>query len=135
MFSTWSEKDRKPTLFTRDGKGTPMYGICHWEIFTDDLEKGTSVYKELFGWTIEPWMEGYAGIKTGEGQIGGGLAKMDKPGVTLYVEVPDIEAMLAKAQGLGATVAVPKTALPNDMGAFAVFQAPNGTQIGIWAKS
>jgi uncharacterized protein len=80
-----------------------------------DGEKLRSYYSELFDWKFDPVAEGptdYAtlpreGNVNSEGAgIGGGVGEGPEgyPGhVTFYVEVPDVEASLAKAEELGGT--------------------------------
>lgn len=62
--------------------------------------------------------------------IGGGIgAGAQSSHVTFYVEVPDVEAPLAKAESLGATRLMgPDTAGPVEIG---VFNDPEGHMIGV----
>ncbi len=85
--------------------------VVHFEIVGRDAKKLQSYYSDLFGWEIDsnnPMNYGTVqreGNLTPEGVgIGGGVG----PGpegysghVTFYVEVPDVEAALAKAESLG----------------------------------
>lgn len=48
-----------------------------------------------------------------------------------YVNVDDIEAYIAKAQGLGAKVVVPKVDIPG-YGSFAWIADPDGNTVGLW---
>ena len=48
----------------------------------------------------------------------------------IYFNVDDLDATLSKATEAGATVLVPKTAIPN-VGHFAMFTDPEGIAIGI----
>ena len=52
---------------------------------------------------------------------------------TVYVQVNDVDAAVAKAKTLGGNVIVPKTPIPQ-MGHFAIIADPTGAVFGIWAK-
>jgi uncharacterized protein len=85
--------------------------VVHFEIIGKDGAKLQSYYSELFGWEIDANNPMNYGVVSREGNtnadgigIGGGIG----PGpegyeghVTVYVEVPDVEASLAKASSLG----------------------------------
>jgi uncharacterized protein len=87
--------------------------VVHFEIVVKDAEKLHRYYSELFGWEIKADNPMRYGLVDREGNvnadgigIGGGIG----PGpegyeghVTFYVEVPDVEAALAKAESLGGT--------------------------------
>jgi predicted enzyme related to lactoylglutathione lyase len=51
--------------------------------------------------------------------------------ILFYVECDDIEAMLAKAESLGAKAIVQKTEIPGT-GWFGIFLDPTGNQIGVY---
>ena len=90
--------------------------VVHFEILGKDAERTQRYYSELFGWEIKPL--GFEnptqyGLIDRDGNtnadgvgIGGGVGGVPEgyPGhVTVYVEVPDVEAALAKAESLGGT--------------------------------
>jgi predicted enzyme related to lactoylglutathione lyase len=85
--------------------------VVHFEVIGSDAEKLQSYYSELFGWEIDADNPMRYGIVprdvnvNAEGVgIGGGIGPGPEgyPGhVTFYVEVPDVEAALAKAESLG----------------------------------
>ncbi len=85
--------------------------VVHFEILGKDTEKLKSYYSGLFGWEIDSNNPMNYGIVQREGNvnaegvgIGGGIGAIPEeyPGyVTFYVEVPDVEAALAKAERLG----------------------------------
>jgi predicted enzyme related to lactoylglutathione lyase/uncharacterized protein YciI len=106
--------------------------VTWFEISSPNHEKLHDFYAELFEWTITTLPDmGYALIDTGTG-IGGGI--VDAAGaandVTIYVEVTDIDAQLARAQELGGRVVVPVTTIP-DMVTFAQLADPDGNVIGL----
>lgn len=85
--------------------------VVHFEIIGKDAAKLQRYYSDLFGWEIDannPMNYGTVqreGNTTADGVgIGGGVAGGPEgyPGhVTFYIEVPDVEAALAKAETLG----------------------------------
>jgi uncharacterized protein len=103
----------------------------------EDGEKLRGFFGDLFGWKFEVNDElNYGSVsREGNGDIGipGGVGGMP-PGlnghVTFYVEVPDVEAALAKAESLGGTRLMGPVPLPNGptLGQFA---DPEGRMIGV----
>jgi uncharacterized protein len=87
--------------------------VVHFEIVGKDAHKLQDYYSELFGWEIDSNNPMKYGVVQREGNtnadgagIGGGVGPGPEgyPGhVTFYVEVPDVEAALAKAESLGGT--------------------------------
>ena len=87
--------------------------VVHFEIVGKDPRKLHAYYSELFGWEIEANNPMAYGVVQREGNvnadgigIGGGIARGPdgyEGHVTFYVEVPDVEAALARAESLGGT--------------------------------
>lgn len=87
--------------------------VVHFEVIAKDGEKLRGYYADLFGWEINASNPMGYGIVDREGNtnsdgigIGGGVGQgpADYDGhATFYVEVPDVEAALAKAESLGGT--------------------------------
>ena len=85
--------------------------VVHFEIVGKDAEKLKSYYSDLFGWQIDsnnPMNYGIVqrdqNVSADGVGIGGGVgAGPDGYAghVTFYVEVPDVEAALVKAESLG----------------------------------
>ena len=85
--------------------------VVHFEVIGRDAEKLQSYYSELFGWEIDASNPMGYGVVQRDGNvnadgagIGGGVGKGPEGydgHVTFYVEVPDVEAALAKAESLG----------------------------------
>ena len=79
--------------------------VVHFEVMGRDGAALQSFYSGLFGWkfdTSNPM--NYAVVQTAGSGIGGGIGVGPEgyPGhVTFYIEVPDVEAALAKAESLG----------------------------------
>jgi predicted enzyme related to lactoylglutathione lyase len=106
--------------------------VVHWEIGGRDLDALAEFYKALFGWEPASFDPDYRLVDLGEG-VGGGLMRCrdDMPSyVTIYIAVDDLEATLAKVEELGGKPLLPPTPIPG-VGAFALFQDPEGNTIGI----
>ena len=113
--------------------------VVHFEIIGKDGEALHKYYSELFGWEIDADNPMNYGMVAREGNvnaegvgIGGGVAGYaDFPSrVTFYVEVPDVEEALAKAESLGGTrIMGPDTFADQvELGQFA---DPEGHVIGV----
>jgi predicted enzyme related to lactoylglutathione lyase len=114
--------------------------VVHFEVIGKDGEKLRGYYSELFGWAIDANNPVGYGIVTRDGNtneegagIGGGVGQGPdgyEGHVTFYVEVPDVEAALAKAESLGGTrIMGPETIMDSiELGQFA---DPEGHVIGL----
>ena len=116
--------------------------VVHFEITGRDPDKLHSYYSELFDWNIDANNEFKYGIVSREGNtnadgvgIGGGISAGPEgyPGhVTFYVQVPDVEASLAKAESLGGTRMMgPDEVMPGLT--IGLFTDPEGHVIGVMA--
>jgi uncharacterized protein len=87
--------------------------VVHWEVQAKDLPRQQQFFGNLFGWKIDTNNPQQYGMISGAGKdtIGGGIGPaMDAASrVTVYVQVPDINATLEKAQTLGAQTVLPRT--------------------------
>ena len=88
--------------------------VVHWEIEARDPEKLKAFYAELFSWDIG---EGFimnigAGLGGPEPGPGGHIRKSDRSGVTLYIQVRDLEESLAKAVELGGAITLEPMDIP-----------------------
>src|SRR5829696_8212055 len=115
--------------------------VVHFEVIGKDGNKLQSYYGELFGWQIDadnPMNYGTVqrdGNTNAEGVgIGGGVGTGPEGyegHVTFYVEVPDVEAALAKAEELGGS----RMMRPNKMSGVDIesglFTGPEGHVIGV----
>ena len=107
----------------------------HWEIQATNAGHQRAFYSDLFGWPIDannPQNYGMVGA-AGDGAIGGGIGAAPegdgKSYVTFYVEVPDIDAYLSKAESLGAATVMSRTDI--GMVVLAQFRDPEGNIIGL----
>ena len=114
--------------------------VVHFEVIGKDSEKLRGFYSELFGWEIDADNPMNYGIVQREGNttddgigIGGGVGAGPEGysgHVTFHVEVPDVEAALAKAESLGGT----RTMGPDkvmDTIEIGLFQDPEGHLVGV----
>jgi predicted enzyme related to lactoylglutathione lyase len=119
-----------------------MFSVCHFEIPADDVERAQKFYGELFGWKIEKftgptpmeyWSIGTGAEKGETAPLGGGMMLRQAPQqqITIYIEVPSVDAYVDKVKKLGGQVCFPKTAVPG-MGYFAVCLDLENNGFGIW---
>jgi predicted enzyme related to lactoylglutathione lyase len=112
--------------------------VTHFEIYGEAPEKLARFYASLFGWQIEkaPGVD-YWRIQTepkGGNGFGGGLTyrPADGPNSWLYyVTVASVDAALAEALRMGASIVRPKTAVPRT-GWYAVLADPQGNHFAMW---
>ena len=116
------------------------YPVVHFEIAGKDSAKLHEYYGELFGWEIDADNEMGYGLVQREGNtnpdgvgIGGGISRGPEgyPGhVTFYVEVPNVEESLAKAESMGGTRMMgPEEVMPDLI--IGLFNDPEGHTIGV----
>ena len=109
--------------------------VVHFEITGADGSALQSFYRDLFDWKIDAnneWQ--YGMVETGgEGGIPGGIfaGGEDVEYVSFYVDVPDLEARLKKAEKLGAKVVQPPTPTMPGGPTVASIQDPEGHRIGL----
>ncbi len=114
--------------------------VIHFEVIGKDGDKLKGYYTELFDWDIDSDNEMNYGMVQRDGNtnpdgvgIGGGIAggpEGYEGHVMFYVEVPDVEAALAKAEELGGKrVMGPDTIM--DSLTLGHFTDPEGHLIGV----
>ena len=106
--------------------------VNHFEIHGTDGKKTQDFYGSLFGWSIDANNPMNYGMVSPDGEgIGGGIAQaMEKPMVTIYVEVADLDGTLAKVQELGGSTVMPPADVPGGP-RLAQFADPDGNVIGL----
>jgi predicted enzyme related to lactoylglutathione lyase len=113
-------------------KRAPMPAVVHWEVQARDLERQQQFFANLFGWKIDTNNPMSYGMISGAGKdtIGGGIGPaQDAARVTVYVQVPDINATLERATTLGGQTVMPRSAYgPVTM---ALFRDLEGNVIGL----
>jgi predicted enzyme related to lactoylglutathione lyase len=116
--------------------------VVHFEIHTDDPQRAIRFYTDLFGWSFQKFEHAdYWLVTTGPSDqpgIDGGLMPREggKSGdrITSYVcvvDVPDIDATIAKAKSLGAPQTDAKTPVPG-IGWSAYFKDTEGNTFGVF---
>ncbi len=108
--------------------------VIHFEILGPDGKQLQDFYSALFGWDIDANNEmqyGMIGPQDGSG-IGGGISASEdgKPMVTVYIDVPDLEASLAKVESLGGKVIMPPMDVPGGP-KIAMFSDTAGNMVGL----
>lgn len=73
----------------------------------------------------------HQGGKGGDDEHGRAVQAAGERGLKDYVEVDDIDAVLAKVESLGGTIVMPKEMIP-EVGLVAMIQETEGNGIGIW---
>ena len=107
--------------------------VIHFEIGCKDIPRTQDFYAKLFDWNIQPAGPA-AMIQTGgTGGIQGHITALGHEPfnyVTVYVQVDDIGAYLAKAEQLGGKRIVGPIEIPT--GSFAWMADPEGNTIGLF---
>ncbi len=106
--------------------------IVHFEIPADDVSRARKFYGDLLGWTFQE-MGDYTLIQCGGDGPNGGMMKRAMPGQTItnYIQVEDLDGYTQKAQSLGATLVVPRTAVPG-MGWWTQLRDTEGNIFALW---
>lgn len=114
--------------------------VFHFEIPVRDMGRAVAFYEAVFGYRLRREnVDGYemAFFPRTDGAPGasGALAKGDvykptKDGAIIYFDVPDIDAILKRAQARGAKVLLPKKDI-GDAGFVAEFEDSEGNRIAL----
>lgn len=107
------------------------------EVVSTDVPASGDFYRDLFDWpvvtddTMNYTMTNFENASPGIGFPAADEAQGMSPGsVVVYVDVADIDATLARARRLGATVYQDKTEVPT-VGWIALLGDPGGNRIGL----
>lgn len=122
----------------------PSHGAAvHFDMPAKDPDKLGAFYSELAGWKVEKWQgskgDPYWMVKTPSGglfmdSINGGIFrhKGDIPfQYVIYLTTDNIDESVAKAKGLGASVAQEKDPIP-EVGYIAILKDPEGNAFGFF---
>jgi uncharacterized protein len=113
--------------------------VVHFEVMGDDGDKLRAFYSDLFDWKIDTNNPMGYGIVDRENNlnsdgvgIGGGVGgSPEYPShVTFYVEVPDVEAALAKAESLGGSRVMGPDVVTEGV-EIGLFSDPDGLMVGL----
>ncbi len=105
--------------------------VNYFEIGSADPDAARSFYGSLFDWSFgEPSPEGYRMVNDDQGGLWDTSSLGGTPWAIFYAQVDDVQVAIARAESLGATVAVPLV----DGGAieFAHLLDPQGNRFGVW---
>jgi predicted enzyme related to lactoylglutathione lyase len=128
-------------LMAGTGDDTPdapsRHGEFHWnELWTRDADAAVRFYQKVFGYSSKSMAmpDGtYHVLEKGGVPRGGIMASTDEkvPPMWLpYVAVDDCDAVVARAEKLGATIHAPPTDIP-EVGRFAVLADSNGATFAV----
>jgi predicted enzyme related to lactoylglutathione lyase len=127
------------SAFSPQGDPPMSEGVFVWdELITTDVDDAKRFYGEVFGWTSRD-MEMGPGTYTmfqrgGDTDVGGLMQRPDEripPNWTTYIGTQDVDATVARAKELGATVINGPMDVPN-AGRFAIITDPTGAVFGVW---
>ncbi len=114
--------------------------VVHFEIMGKDLETLKAYYSDLFGWKIDSDNQMRYGVVQRDGNvssegigIGGGVGAAPEGydgHVTFYIEVPDVEAALAKAENLGGSRMMGPEKVMEGV-EIGLFNDPEGHMVGV----
>jgi uncharacterized protein len=107
--------------------------VVHWEILASDGPAAIQFWTSLFGWQAQDVpMHGYSMIQAESPGIGGGIGQSPDGAnlVTFYVQVPDLQAALDRAEALGGSTVMPVTDVTGGP-AIARFADPKGNVVGL----
>src|SRR5215472_92999 len=120
---------------SRQGESTLGQPIVHFEIMGKDAVGLQKFYADLFSWKVgepAPEMGFYGLVDGGSSGLAGGIGQDQDGGarVTIYVQVPDLQATLDRAVAMGGKVMMPPTEIPGIV-TMAMFGDPAGNTIGL----
>lgn len=114
--------------------------VVHFEVMGKDGGQLRGYYSDLFGWEINAdnplnygTIDRESNLNTGGVGIGGGIGQAPEGydgHVTFYVEVPDVEAALARAQSLGGSRMMGPDTVAEGV-EIGLFTDPEGHTIGV----
>jgi predicted enzyme related to lactoylglutathione lyase len=107
--------------------------VVHFEVGGKDAKKLQKFYADLFDWKIDANNPmDYGMVEAADGGIAGGVgpAPGGETHVTFYVQVPDLQAALDKAEKLGGKTVTPPMDVPGGP-SLAHFTDPEGNFIGL----
>ncbi len=112
-----------------------------YDLMTTDPAAAKAFYTPLTGWGTQDWNQGhmpYTMWTVGERHIGGVMGhdqKMGAPNYWLpYISCEAVDATVARAVAMGATVLVPAMDIPN-IGRFCVVKDPQGAVFAAWRSA
>lgn len=116
------------------------HALNWFEIPVADFPRARAFYEAVLGRTIEPMTMGPSTmgmLASDPNAVGGAIvhgegAKPSSQGTLVYLNGgDDLAPMLARVEGAGGSVAVPKTEIGNGFGFFAHFIDTEGNKVGL----
>ena len=109
--------------------------VVHFEIMGKDAVKLQKFYADLFSWKVgdpAPEMGMYALVDADSSGLPGGIGQEPDGSarVTVYVQVPDLQATLDQAVAMGGKVVMPPMEIPGIV-TLAQLADPAGNVIGL----
>ncbi len=117
----------------------PPTAVTWFEIAAGDFRRTVDFYQTLLDVELVPESMGgvtFAKFPAAEGGVTGCVMKSPHlvpggAGAVVYLASDDIDAALSRAASAGGSTVVPKTALPENMGYFAVLKDSEGSMVGL----
>jgi uncharacterized protein len=109
------------------------HAIDYIEFTVTSLVEAKRFYTSAFGWAFNEYGPGYAGIRGGDGEVGGmreGEPARGGPLVILYSD--NLEGSLAKVREAGGRIVKEPFAFPG--GRRFHFNDPAGNELAVWSK-
>jgi predicted enzyme related to lactoylglutathione lyase len=108
--------------------------VTWFEVIGKDGAKLRDFYSGIFGWKIDANNPmNYGMVEAGDAGIGGGVGQAqagDKPSLTFYVTVPDLDATLKDVEKRGGKTVAPPMDVPGGP-TIAQFADPDGNVVGL----
>jgi len=111
------------------GAGAP---VDWFEVLGSDTDRSQRFYSEIFGWKASEAGPGYRMIDTGRGIRGGIGGGQQGIWATVYARVPDVGAVLARAEELGGARELSPVAVDDHMQTGAL-RDPAGNVFGVYS--
>ena len=114
--------------------------VVHWELWSKNPETASKFYEEAFDWNVQHIPElNYRIVDTGgEGGINGGIMQPQEgpwPGnMAFYIDVGNLAEYRERIVKAGGKIVVEEMSVPG-MGAFSLFEDPDGRVLGIWQQT
>ena len=111
------------------------HAIDYIEFTVRDLEEAKHFYSAAFGWTFNDYGPEYAGIRGGDGEVGGLHETMElrRGGPLVILYSTDLEASLAAVRSAGGAILQEPYAFPG--GRRFHFIDPSGNELAVWSPA
>jgi predicted enzyme related to lactoylglutathione lyase len=109
-----------------------------YDLMTSDPKKAEDFYPKVAGWGTQPFEGMPYTMWTRDGAPIGGVGQVQPAGAPphwiAYIAVPDVDAAVTQAEGLGGATVVPGTDIPT-VGRFAVIADPQGAIFSVFTPT